>query len=119
MTTHPKREYTPEEIEGMAEFVSNCMFNADHSNHQWQMQNKCADMLRSLASQLAAQKRKPLPKPGLLIALRDEIDELSNAEPIISDVYDMNKWMDVLEEAAQQLRASQPPSPDQDREVSP
>lgn len=113
MTTHPKREYTPQQIEAMVEDLREY-----GGSSNWHI---AANMLESLASQLAAQKRerKPLPKPELLIALRDAIDELSNAEPIISDVYDMNKWMDALEEAAQQLRANQPPSPDQYREVSP
>ena len=111
MTTNPKRTYTPEQIQRVVDRLNSLRTGADH---------EAANMLESLASQLAAQKRecKPLPKPELLIALRDEIDDLSNAEPIISDVYDMNKWMEVLEEAAQQLRDSQP-SPDQDREVSP
>ena len=52
MTTHPKREYTPEDIEAMA----NRLVKIPTSFGREPLQ--AALMLRSLASQLAAQKRE-------------------------------------------------------------
>ena len=49
MTTHPKREYTPEEIRQMS---AHLRFAGERYI------NQAADMLESLASQLAAQKRE-------------------------------------------------------------
>lgn len=55
MTTHPKREYTPEQIESMANSLLKIPTSFGKEPRQ------AALMLRSLASQLAAQKREGEP----------------------------------------------------------
>ena len=123
MTTHPKREYTPEDIEAMA----NRLVKIPTSFGREPLQ--AALMLRSLASQLAAQKREgddwhgidTAPKTGEVIILgliddnlimvregRWEDARKTWAWPWVSGL-SPNLWMPI----------PQTPSPDQDREVSP
>ena len=66
MTTHPKREYTPEEIEALVAALRNTPNWHRETFGAWKDMTyvgdnspfKAADMLESLASQLAAQKRE-------------------------------------------------------------
>ena len=55
MTTHPKREYTQQDILGMANALRGIQGRASYVNRKL---DEASDMLESLASQLAAQKRE-------------------------------------------------------------
>jgi hypothetical protein len=77
MTTHPKREYTPEQIESMA----NSLLKIPTSFGKEPLQ--AALMLRSLASQLDAQKRE-----GDLTAVsREEIEVAIKAQKWLGEFF--------------------------------
>ena len=126
MTNHPKREYTLEQIEEMAQKLSDGIM-IEHGKEP--MGKRAADMLRSLASQLAAQKLEGERKPGVYSELWVSIMNARDAYERTEGNYRDPKSRTILRKQCRMiseflrscdpLLAIQPPSPNQDREVSP
>ena len=99
MSNHSKREYTPEEIDVMCHDLR----NTDPA-YLPDMANKAADMLESLASSRVAQKR-------------EGVSALPNAGRMMTMCCCGKLWESGSKPDC--VCVNQPPSPDQDREVSP
>ena len=132
MTTHPKREYTPEEIEEIAQWAEHLAdpirFADPKPAKEWPG-DTAAKMLRSLAAQLAAQKLEGERKPGVYSELWVSIMNARDAYERTEGNYRDPKSRTILRKQCRMiseflrscdpLLAIQPPSPNQDREVSP
>ena len=115
MTAHPKREYTPEEIKAVANRLRNHPIAVTDAHAI----DDARDMLESLASQLAAQKRDGEKDEWRdTLALAAETLEVE-CEHQAEGGHDLECAR--MKRAAAMIRfiLNQPPSPDQDREVSP
>lgn len=163
MTTHPKREYTPEEIKKLRQHhLSQVAVAADDGYPRaMQRHQQWADMLESLASQLAAQtsyvhkcgihsdyqpacqdcmkgipektldaqklegERKPGVYSELWVSIMNARDAYERTEGNYRDPKSrtiLRKQCRMISEflrSCDPLLAIQPPSPNQDREVSP
>ena len=118
MTTHPKREYTQQDILGMANALRGIQGRASYVNKKL---DEAADMLESLASQLAAQKREGEPRQAPAEVMMHWKPMLEWALGTIAELGDgeISGEDSILYAQAKMLCLAGAPSPDQDREVSP
>jgi hypothetical protein len=121
MTTHPKREYTPEEIAALVAALRNTPNWHRETFGDWKDMSyvgdnspfKAADMLECLASQLAVQKRDT---SEVIIWRNQNGLDVWTIQPNFGESFDVVR---LIEYQRDTLLSNQPPSPDQDREVSP
>jgi hypothetical protein len=60
-------KHTPQAMRAMAELLANCKFDEAHSEHQWNMQEKAAAMLRDIADEMEATNYPEIPEGWKLV----------------------------------------------------